>query len=307
MRELDKVNLLMTPSGYKNGKLYSVLPNNGNGDMSVIRATSKTRINQYGFLETISLNVPSIDYSGSLCPSVLIEPQATNLLTYSQDLSNAIWTKNGSTLSLNSGVSPSNLNDASKLVADVTNGVHLILQNTTVTSGLNYTQSVYAKSAGYDFLQIVASTGFSPTTVNFNLLNGSSSVLVGNGVAKIEARNNGWFKCSFTVLADTLVSFGVIVLGVVDSISSLGNFIGDGVKGVELYAPQLEQGLESSSYIPTLATTVTRSQDIVTVTPPIDTVKIITTFEDNTTQIIESIPTTFTLPNGKIKNVVMKK
>jgi hypothetical protein len=39
----------------------------------------------------------------------------------------------------------------------------------------------------------------------------------------------------------------------------------------------------------------TRNQDLVTVNPPAGTVKITTFFEDGSTQILTTIPTTFTL------------
>ena len=38
-------------------------------------------------------NVPRIDYTGGGCPHILAEPQRTNLVTYSEDFSNAYWIK----------------------------------------------------------------------------------------------------------------------------------------------------------------------------------------------------------------------
>ena len=37
--------LAMIPSGYKEGKVYSVLPTNGDGDFTFSRGSSATRVN----------------------------------------------------------------------------------------------------------------------------------------------------------------------------------------------------------------------------------------------------------------------
>ena len=65
-------------------------------------------------------------------------------------------------------------------------------------------------------------------------------------------------------------------------------------------------GALSSSYIPTTNALVTRNADVITVAPPSGTVKITTTFSDNTTQVLTTIPATFTMPEGLIKQVLMQ-
>jgi hypothetical protein len=40
----DTASLLISPNGYKEGKLYSVIPSDGSGDLSVTRATTATRV-----------------------------------------------------------------------------------------------------------------------------------------------------------------------------------------------------------------------------------------------------------------------
>jgi hypothetical protein len=72
--------LVVTPNGYKAGKLYSIKPTSGAGDLDVVRATSATRVNASGLIETVANNVPRLDYTGGGCPSILVEPQRTNLV-----------------------------------------------------------------------------------------------------------------------------------------------------------------------------------------------------------------------------------
>jgi hypothetical protein len=77
---LDKASLVITPNAVKASKLYSVVPNDGTGDLTVVRATTATRVNASGLIETSALNVPRLDYTNSSCPSILVEPQRTNLV-----------------------------------------------------------------------------------------------------------------------------------------------------------------------------------------------------------------------------------
>jgi len=79
-------SIAMIPSAYKAGKLYSVLPTNGDGDLDVARASSATRVNQDGLIELMANNVPRLDYSDGSCPSLLLEPQSTNLYLNSDTL-----------------------------------------------------------------------------------------------------------------------------------------------------------------------------------------------------------------------------
>jgi hypothetical protein len=59
MSLLDTASLIVTPNGYKEGKLYSVIPSDGSGDMSVGRATTATRVNSAGLVELVPYNLYS--------------------------------------------------------------------------------------------------------------------------------------------------------------------------------------------------------------------------------------------------------
>jgi hypothetical protein len=78
--------IAMIPSGYKSGKVYSVLPVDGTGDLTFTRASSATRVNESGLIETVATGVPRLDYTDGGCPSLLLEPQSTNLYLNSDTL-----------------------------------------------------------------------------------------------------------------------------------------------------------------------------------------------------------------------------
>ena len=80
MSLFESASLVVTPNGTKASKLYAIKPTDGSGDLTVTRATSATRVNASGVIETVAANVPRLDYSNGTCPSILVEPQRTNLI-----------------------------------------------------------------------------------------------------------------------------------------------------------------------------------------------------------------------------------
>ena len=77
-------SLAMIPTGFKDGKLYSVLPESGAGDFSVVRGSGATRVNKDGLIESMANDIPRLDYTDGGCPVLLTEPQSTNLVVSSE-------------------------------------------------------------------------------------------------------------------------------------------------------------------------------------------------------------------------------
>lgn len=80
----DAASLVITPNGVKTSKLYTIKPNDGTGDLSVIRNTSATRIDENGNIVNVPANVARIDYANGSA-AILSEPQRTNLV-YPSDI-----------------------------------------------------------------------------------------------------------------------------------------------------------------------------------------------------------------------------
>ena len=145
-------SLAMIPSGYKATKLYSVLPTDGVGDFTVTRPTADAlntgnavRVNSAGLLETMGENVPLLDYSDGGCPVLLTQPQATNLIHFSEDFNGGDWFKSAATADSNVAISPDGTLNATKITATGTNPyLQYQLPSTSQTCSL----SVYAKGVG---------------------------------------------------------------------------------------------------------------------------------------------------------------
>jgi len=248
--------LAMIPTGYKAGKVYSVLPESGVGDFTFDRDSLATRVNENGLIETMAIDVPRLDYTDGGCPSLLLEPERTNLVTYSQDFSDSSWIK-GNTSVVSGFTSPAGENNADKLVESTSNSVHYISSNSfSIVSGSYYSFSVFLKKGERNWLKIDSSSNSNWSCgANFDLENGVVGS-IDSGSAKIENYGNDWYRCTITGLANTsTVVLADLVLGIGDDNI---NYQGDGTSGVYIYGAQLEQGEYATSYIPTNGSTVTR-------------------------------------------------
>ena len=265
MSLLDNASLLLTPNAYKEGKLYSVIPSNGNGDFTATRATTATRINSSGLVESVALNVPRVDYSLGGCPNILLEPQRTNLALQSSSFDSATWVKTATTITANTTTSPSGVVDADTLTANGLLLQHQCQQAINTTSGVAYTISFYLKKDTNNFAQIFgASTSFGVNAwANFDLNLGVVGS-VGSGItAAITSVGNGWFRCSITATATATISgsFSVFLVTSATATRAETNTL---TTSFFLWGAQLEAGAYATSFIPTTTASVTRNADSIT-------------------------------------------
>ena len=106
------------------------------------------------FPTTDRLNVPRLTYQngGGGCPSLLLEKQSTNILTYSEDFSNAAWSKldsgSGSTtpvVTANYAISPDGTQNADRLQCTLGSSGYSLIQQSPTLNG-THTGSVWVKS-----------------------------------------------------------------------------------------------------------------------------------------------------------------
>lgn len=221
------------------------------------------------FPTTTRLNIPRIDYpSLGGCPSILLEPQSTNLLVRSEEFDIFPWGKNQLTISPNIAISPNGLMNANKLNETISNSLHRITQNLSVVNATVYTFSIYAKKGENTLVQLALNNGFVVNFINapyanFNLLNGTISQSGNGATATITALTNGWYRCSITATS-ILSGQGELNINLInsDTTGPFPAYIGNASNGVYIYGAQIEQGAYLTSYIPTVASTVTRNADV---------------------------------------------
>jgi hypothetical protein len=259
MSLFDDASLVMIPSAYKDGKLYSIKPTDGSGDFTFSRSTAATRVNADGLIESVTDNVPRLDYTDSSCPALKLEPQRTNLIEY-KAFDNAYWTKTGSSV-VSGFASPSADSPlgAFKLVEDSSSGIHRVKADGISVSANRYNVSVFVKPNGRNEIRVSLANYFSSgTDAYFNL--DTKVITYGtraeNGL--IETFANGWFRCSFSSTSGELAGPNAFVY-IDTALSNSNSYQGDGTSGVYIYGAQLEQGSYATSYIPTYGTSVTRA------------------------------------------------
>ena len=258
MSLFDDASLVLTPNGYKASKLYSIKPTSGLGDMTVVRATSATRVNSAGLIESVATNVPRLDYPPlGGCPSILVEPARTNLVLRSEEFDNASWTKTNATITANVTTAPDGTMTADKLVDDATLNQHRINQTPTAAIG-TYTFSVFLKKAEID----TANMRIGVFGADFNLTTGTTSGALGGITSTIKNYGNGWYRCSIT--KTTIIANDICRINLKDDLNY--TYTGNGVDGFYLWGAQLELGSTATSYIPTVASSVTRNADVISKT-----------------------------------------
>jgi hypothetical protein len=200
--------------------------------------------------------LPRLDYLGSTCPRLLLEPQRTNLITYSEQIDNAAWSKEDiSSVTANAIVSPDGSTNADLVIPNTTSIDHTIYQ--IATAAVSQTFSVFAKAGGYNFIFLGANNGVASDGVFFNLTNGTISQNTSVFTAKIESYGNGWYRCSISAASWPLI------YAIICTSANGTSFVhaGNGTSGVYVWGAQLEAGAYATSYIPTLGATVTRVAD----------------------------------------------
>jgi hypothetical protein len=217
------------------------------------RGTGATRVNASGFIEVVGNTTPRFDYDPvTLAPrGLLIEEARTNLLTYSEQFDNAAWVKVDATITANTTVAPDGTT-----TADTWSTIGATYPSTfktvTVTAGVVYTLSVYAKSGSLTTLSLEFRGSTSAPNAKFNLANGT----VTSGTGQIQNAGNGWYRCSISVTS--VDTSELVIIGANDGTVPAGTIF--------LWGAQLEAGAFATSYIPTVASTVSRSADVATMT-----------------------------------------
>ena len=215
---LEQASLVMIPSGYKEDVVYSQIPLDGSGDMTLTRASNGTRVNSAGLVE--------------VCP--------WNLLQQSNNF-NTTWASGGPGGTVTSGQTDPNGGTSAWLLSKL--GQTGRIEQSINVGGVQ-TFFIYAKKNTSDFILINVYDGTTSHECWFNLSTG----VVGTQNAStgvIESVGNGWYRCSVT-------STNLFASGIIQLYQSENNGVVTGTTGsIYIFNSQLNIGSTAKPYFPT--------------------------------------------------------
>jgi hypothetical protein len=204
---------------------------------------------------------------------ILIEEQRVNLQTYSNDFSNATWSNTGSSETAGAAVSPDGTTNAFALVEDTSNGVHQISSLfSSGVAGTTYTFSVFlAKNTRTKARVVVSDNATGDGSVIADLDTGTLTTPIVSGnwntvSATITPFRNNFYRVTLTLTK--AVGGNTSVVPVVRLYTTTDSYLGNGTSGIFIYGAQLEAGAFATSYIPTVASQVTRTADQASIVAP---------------------------------------
>jgi hypothetical protein len=235
MSLFDDATLILTANGVSESKLYTVKPSGLTSSFTVVRSTTATRVNSDGEVE--------------------ITPY--NLVSYSEDLTDAYWTKSDGggtrvTVTANQAISPRGDLTADLVVPTTINYEHAINPNIASTLPGNVqtsllTWSVYVKPSGYNYFGLRTNMNNTWSAIFFDIQNGTVYSTSPNFVSyDIESAGNGWYLLTVVTQNITTANFQHI-----SSPTGAVSFSGDGVSGAYVWGAQIVVGDQRKPYFKT--------------------------------------------------------
>ena len=214
-------------------------------------------------------NVPRIEYDATTgaVKGLLIEEARTNLVPNSNDFTTSSWTRWFVSIASNvSGVTaPDGSETVDKMIPNSSSLEHRVWDGVSSTA-VGETYSVYAKSAGYDYVWLGYYEG---SVYGYAVVNLTNGVVTASNTANysVEASTNGFYRISVTKTASGTnpryisISPSPTASPTLNS-SNVPYFVGDGTSGIYVWGAQIEAGAFPTSYIPTTGASATRAMDL---------------------------------------------
>jgi hypothetical protein len=232
---------------------------------SFTRASLGRTVNRLGTLAAVPANTARFRFNPitGLSEGLLVEPQRTNLLLRSEEFNDAGWTKTSLTVTANSAAAPDGTTTADTLTATGAGGN--VAQAVTITAGRGIALSVFAKASASSWLRLALTDGTNLVECWFNLSAGTveaSTAGAGTNLFSqktIEAHANGWFRCALETTTVTSTAFTASIAPAAADSAAPAN-----TDAILAWGAQLEAEAtltNATTYIPTVAATVTRSAD----------------------------------------------
>ena len=249
------------------------------------RASSATRVGRDGLIETVGSNTPRVDFKDDSNGALKLEPQRSNLIAYSEDFSESIWTNTGASTSVNpiADLSPDGNLTGNEFNEGSSDGRRGVYEDISVSANQSHTLSVFVKKGTSNLFRIViAENGDALNWVALQVDLSDNSLTTDNGSNNSftdisssisDSDYNGYYRLTLTAKHTTVTSLRLLfnmTQSAIASSNSYGRADYTGTnKTVFVWGCQLESNSSyPTSYIPTQGSQVTRVADACSQTPP---------------------------------------
>jgi len=193
----------------KDGNLLAAKETNGrfkNAEFTVTRGTDATYVGKDGLISNeTGDNTPRIDFTDNTDGHLLLEPQSTNLIPYSEDFEQ--WAEEVNIdVTNNSTTSPDGTQNAAKLqLTGSSGGTDGKISINVSPSATTHTFSIFAKKGNHDYIYIWMNMSVGSNITRWIDLN-DGSVNEGGGTATVTTTSfsNDWWKIEYTFDATNL-------------------------------------------------------------------------------------------------------
>lgn len=257
-----------------------------------------------GLLKSASVDTPRFAYNPSTLAArgLLIEPAATNALSWSEAFDNAAWTKVNATIGADATIAPSGSATADKFIKSATTSHAYVDSSYTGTGNISWSAFLKAGEFGYAKIHAENSafSGLREATINLSTGAIVTNSGAGTGVAlnsvTVTPINNGWYRVTLSVNVTSGTGLSVRIYACTSA--GANNILGDGVSGFYMSGGQVESGAASTSPILTTSGPATRSADNASFTIPTGIGHLTYTFDDDTTQVVAVSPGAYSIPTN---------
>jgi hypothetical protein len=272
-------SILVVPQLTKEGVVYPQIPVVSGADFTFTRATTATRVNASGLIESVASGVLRLDYpiTGG-CPAALIEPAGTNFARNVQFMTGQDTPAASGGMTITTGstdfLAPDGTSGSiTKYVGGAASGgvqyAYFSGGNVTFTASGQHTFSLFVKAGttnplNFCAIGFTAYTGGSGTAISYFSLASGTALTAG---ASIQDYGNGWYRlisAPYTIASGDLA--GNILFYQAEGNNDV-NFPASGALDLTAYiwGAQVETGAIPTSYIPTTTASATRAADVCSV------------------------------------------
>jgi hypothetical protein len=258
--------VIRTASGFVSVDMLGVARDGAPPDFTFTRATTATRVNASGLIESVASGVLRLDYpvTGG-CPAGLIEPSAQNLVPSGLVFNSAAGVLYDTAVSDSPAVS---INSARITKNEASGTIRYAWQNCSTSAlagSTTYTISRFFKYDGVDFATSMEYNNIAQwggTAWNQVINIASSGVTLGTSTSctgSVENYGNGWYRVAVRITTGASPSGSPVTY-----LMRLPAALSTG-QGFLTALPQLETGAIPTSYIPTTTGSATRAAEVCTV------------------------------------------